>query len=139
LNRKQQVFINLYTALGTETFCNAAKSARMAGYSNRTSATASSYLLKKPKIAEIVKKRLTEIEESYRLDPERLKKEIGKIVYDGDVALRDKLKGIEIGAKVLGLYSDAPIQKTALFQTIDREVSKRLPQLNAPQQDEKLT
>lgn len=111
MKRKQIEFIKAYTTPKQSGFCNATESARIAGYSPKSSSASGCNLLKDPKIAQEVL-RITnsrrELLESYA---NITKEEILELSRDGIAQVGAKhanyTKLIEIICKVKGFFNEA--------------------------------
>jgi phage terminase small subunit len=102
LNARQTAFVNAYTS--GPTLGNATQSARKAGYtgSDEVLAVTGHDLLRNPKVSGELQKRAAKAVRKSTLDAAEKRELLAQFARDGEAPLRDRIKSIEVHAKMDG-------------------------------------
>lgn len=112
LNDKQRAFCEYYIQTN-----NASESARLAGYSKKTSGSIGHENLKKPEISEYIEKRLAEIEDSLMMKSDEVLKRLTKVgrreevehVVVTTVEKRDEWVEVDGSYKKISVQKEVPV------------------------------
>lgn len=115
MTKKQEIFIKEYILTK-----NATQSAIKAGYNPSNARFYASKLLKDANISQQIEKEFKKIAEKYDWNEDIIKEKIACIVEDGETKPSDRLRGLELLGKSVGMFKDSNVN-IAIINSLDEE------------------